>query len=194
LGSAVEQSTTTEPDWLQPFSQPVFATDHRLHLARAGDADEDDRGPFGDLLGRGNLGGTPRHEILDRDAVAMRRYRQRMALLDDVLRHAVAHQAEPDKAGLLFRLRHARSPLVGFKQVSVNLQSFRCSDFCSLTARMQARVVADGATVRWVLCLRGKIDGGGSPFAAHDAFMRACRSCTRHRLYWFRLAFQKDVP
>ena len=53
---------------------------------------------FASFAERAGLVRTARDEIVDRRAVAMCEDRERKALLDDVLGHAVAHQAQADKA------------------------------------------------------------------------------------------------
>ena len=88
---------------LEPRLQAVRAAHHRLDLGRAGHAEKHDRRAFADLARVRRLARAPGDEILDRLAVAPAGDDQRIAFLDDVLGHAVAHQAEADEADRFFR-------------------------------------------------------------------------------------------
>ncbi len=52
----------------------------------------------GEVFHAARLDGAAPDEVLERRAVAMRDHGQGIALLDDVLRHALPHQADADKA------------------------------------------------------------------------------------------------
>jgi hypothetical protein len=58
----------------------------------------DDVALRGQLARRARLGGAERLEVFHRLAVAVAQHHQRIALGDDVLGHAVAHQADADEA------------------------------------------------------------------------------------------------
>ncbi len=69
-----------------------------LDLGRAGDAEKDDIALPRQLRGIGGLSGAAGGEVLDRFTIAVGHHRQGVALLHDVIRDAMAHQAEPECA------------------------------------------------------------------------------------------------
>ena len=83
-------------------SEPVLPLHDRLDLRRAGHAEHDDVALLGDLPRAGRLLRAASLEIVDRLALAMGEHGQRPAFLDDVLRHAVAHEPDADEADPLF--------------------------------------------------------------------------------------------
>ena len=74
-----------------------------LHLDRRRQAQEHDIGYPGDVGGRFRLPCAERDEVVDRHAVAVAHDRQRMALLQHVLRRAVSHESDADVADSLLR-------------------------------------------------------------------------------------------
>ena len=78
--------------------QAAFAPDDVLDLRRARDADEDDVGRARDLDRARCLARAGRDQVGEALAVAVRLERQRIALGEQVLRHAVAHHADADEA------------------------------------------------------------------------------------------------
>ena len=60
---------------------------------------------LGDRARRRRFLGAARLQVVDRLALAAGEDGQRPALLDDVLRHAVAHEPDADEADALFHMR-----------------------------------------------------------------------------------------
>ena len=85
--------------------QSVGAPHQRFHLGRAGDAEKYDVGILRDLGRALCFLGAALDQILDRRAIAVAHDRERMAFLEKVLRHAVAHKANADKSDAFGHLR-----------------------------------------------------------------------------------------
>src|SRR5205085_6676474 len=83
--------------------------DRGLDLRRAGDAEEDDLRLRRERRRRARLGRARGEQVGDALAVAVHGEGERVALAEEVLRHAVAHEARgADESDL----RHASSPVV----------------------------------------------------------------------------------
>jgi hypothetical protein len=77
---------------------PPVAVDEPLDVVRGRHAGEDDLGGGRDLARASGLRGAPRHEVVDPLAAAVGHHGQPVPLLDEVLGHAVAHEADADKS------------------------------------------------------------------------------------------------
>ena len=86
----------------------VLAVDDLLDLRRAGHAQEHDVGVARDVGVGLHFLGARREQVLERLAVAVDAHRQRKALGDEVLRDAVAHEADADESDA--RLVHVLPP------------------------------------------------------------------------------------
>jgi hypothetical protein len=67
------------------------------------DAEEDEIGAPGELGGVLRLDGATADQVVHRLAVAVAEDGERIALLDDVLGHAMAHQPDADEADTFLR-------------------------------------------------------------------------------------------
>ena len=76
------------------------AVDGGLNLDRGGETQEQDVARPRDLGRALSLAGATLHQVVDRCTVAMAHDGERMALLQNVLRGAVAHQSDADVADL----------------------------------------------------------------------------------------------
>ncbi len=85
----------------------------RFNLRRTGDAEEDNVAFLGDFPRASGFFGAAFLEVVDRLALAMGEHGQGPALLDDVFRHAVAHEPDADEADPLFHCYHAPPVAVG---------------------------------------------------------------------------------
>jgi hypothetical protein len=83
--------------------EPVGPLDHAAHLRRAGHAEEHDVARLRDFARRRDLVRPERDKSVDRRTVAVRHDGQRPALGQNVGRHALPHQTEPDEADPLLR-------------------------------------------------------------------------------------------
>ena len=81
----------------RPGDEAARTGERRLHLDAGGDADDDHVARFGERRRILGLGRAAADEIVDRLAVAVAEDGERIALLEDVLRGAVAHQADAEK-------------------------------------------------------------------------------------------------
>ena len=86
----------------------IIAEHRRLDLGGRGQAEKDDIGCAGYGGRTRALDGATCHEIVDRRTVAVAENGERIALLADVLRRAVAHQADADIADTLHSLPSSR--------------------------------------------------------------------------------------
>ena len=114
-GSEVEQSMIIS--FLPADGQAVGTGDERLDFRAAGDADHDDVAASASAAQVLRLAGAARHQVVDRRAVAMADDGQGKTLLDDILGHAVTHQAEPDEADLF--LAHVCRPGCGVSRRTI---------------------------------------------------------------------------
>ncbi len=108
-GLEVEQSTIEQR--LSRRGEPVRPLNDRLDLRRTGDAEDDDVAGVGDRARGRRFLGAARLQVVDRLALAVGEDGQRPALLDDVLRHAVAHEPDADEADAFFHVRFPRANL-----------------------------------------------------------------------------------
>ena len=105
-GSLVELSTIIRP-WRRAGEQAVGARHRGLDLRRAGDAQEHDVAAAASAGRRRGLGRAGGQQVGHALAVAVHGERQRVALGEQVLRHAVAHQSRgADESDAL----HVQSP------------------------------------------------------------------------------------
>src|SRR5919205_4311847 len=87
-----------DEEGLSGRGEPVGPVDQRFDLRAAGDAEDDDVAGLRQLAGARGLARTPALQVLDGLAPAVAEHGQRPALLDDVLCHAMAHEAHTGKA------------------------------------------------------------------------------------------------
>jgi hypothetical protein len=107
VGSEVEVSTMTV--FARPGLEPVGPAHQPLDLRRAGDAEQDDGRGLRHFARRLHLARPALHDVLDRRPITVPHHRERITLLDDVLGHAMAHEAEPDEADA-FACHHVTLP------------------------------------------------------------------------------------
>jgi hypothetical protein len=87
---------------VRAFEHAARAEDRRLDLDRGGEAEKEDIAGACDFGRAPSLNRTALHQIIDRRAIAMTHDGERMPLLQDVLRRAVAHQPDADVADFFF--------------------------------------------------------------------------------------------